>query len=130
LHEENEAELKEIKKKARYAENWLRTYAPPSVKFELQLELPKEELKSLSDAQRNALKLLAQELQGGMTLSAEDWHNKVYEVASATNMEAKEVFKAIYMVLLKRPSGPRAGWLLASLDPEFLRERFKAAEKS
>ncbi|MDI6885982.1 MAG: lysine--tRNA ligase [archaeon] len=129
LHEENEAELKEIKKKARYAENWLRTYAPPSVKFELQLELPKEELKSLSDAQRNALKLLAQELQGGMTLSAEDWHNKIYEVASVTNTEAKEVFKAIYTVLLKKPSGPRAGWLLASLDPGFLMERFKAAEK-
>lgn len=129
LHGENGEELNEIKKKARYVENWLQTYAPPSVKFELQQELPREELKNLSDAQRNALKLLAQELQGGMTLSAEDWHNKIYAVASATNTEAREVFKAIYMVLLKKPSGPRAGWLLASLDSKFFRERFEAVMK-
>jgi lysyl-tRNA synthetase class 1 len=127
LREENEEELNEIKKKARYAENWLRTYAPPSVKFELQRELPKEELNRLSDAQRAALKLLAQELPEGIALGAEEWHDKIYEVATATKTEAKEVFKAIYMVLLKKPSGPRAGWLLASLDPRFVRERFEAA---
>lgn len=129
LHEENEEELKEIRKKARYAENWLRSYAPPNVKFEVQAAAPTEKLKKLSESQKNALWLLVQELQEGITLSAEDWHNKIYEVASATNTEPKEVFKAIYIALLGKPSGPRAGWLLASLDTEFLKERFEAAEK-
>ena len=127
VREENEEEIKEIGEKARYVENWLQKYAPPSLKFELQSVLPTEEIKILSDAQKKALKLMAQEIKEGMTLSAADWHNKIYEVASATNMEAKEVFKAIYIALLKKPSGPRAGWLLASLDTEFLRERFEAA---
>jgi len=127
VHEENEEEIKEVRKKAKYVENWLRKYAPPSVKFELQSALPAEEIRSLSDAQKKALMLLAQEIKGDMSLSASDWHNKIYEVASATNMEAKDVFKAIYIALLKKPSGPRAGWLLASLDTEFLRERFEAA---
>ena len=129
LHEENEKELKEIEKKARYAENWLRTYAPPHVKFEVQAELPTEELRNLSAAQKTALKLLAQELQDGKKPSAEEWHNKIYEIASATDMESKEVFKAIYIALLGKPSGPRAGWLLGSLDTAFLRVRFEASGK-
>ncbi len=129
LHEENEEELKEIRKKAEYAENWLRNYAPPNVKFEVQAAAPAEELKTLSESQKAALTLMAHELRGGRILSAEDWHNKIYEVASATNTEPKEVFKAIYIALLGKPSGPRAGWLLASLETEFLRERFEAAKK-
>jgi len=129
LREQNEEELREIKKKARYVENWLQIYAPPSAKFELQQELPKEELRGLAAAQRNALKLLAQAQGEGMALSAEEWHNKIYEVAAATNTEAKEIFKGMYMALLGKPSGPRAGWLLASLEPGFLKERFEAAAK-
>lgn len=124
----DDEELEEIRKKAGYAENWLRTYAPPSLKFELQLDVPTEELKQLSELQKKALGSLAQEIQDGM--NAEDWHNLIYDVASATKMETKELFQAIYMALLKKPSGPRAGWLLASLDSEFLRSRFESAAVS
>ncbi|MBA5942052.1 MAG: lysine--tRNA ligase [Methanophagales archaeon] len=125
--EEEGEELKEIEKKARYVENWLRTYAPESVKFDLQYELPVEELRNLSGPQKDALRLMAQELQDGISASADEWHNKIYTIASTTGMDVKEVFKAIYIALLKKPSGPRAGWLLASLDLEFLKERFEAA---
>lgn len=124
---EDEEGIKEIERKTKYVENWLRKYAPPNVKFELQSALPTEEIKKLSVEQRNALKLMAGELKEGTSLDASAWHNKIYEVASATNIEAKEVFKAIYVTLLKQPSGPRAGWLLASLDTEYLKRRFEAA---
>lgn len=124
---EDEEGIKEIERKTKYVENWLRKYAPPNVKFELQSALPTEEIKQLSVEQRDALKLMAGELREGTSLDASAWHNKIYEVASATNIEAKEVFKAIYVTLLKQPSGPRAGWLLASLDREYLKRRFEAA---
>jgi lysyl-tRNA synthetase class 1 len=126
LHEESADELVELQNKARYAENWLRTYAPENVKFAVQLEVPAGELKELSAAQKEALKLMAQELQGGTNLSAADWHDKIYELASTVGTEPKEVFKAIYIAVLGKPSGPRAGWLLASLDTEFLKERLEA----
>jgi len=130
VNEENEEELKAIEKKARYAENWLRTYAPQHVKFEVQSELPTEELKNLSALQKKAMEFLAEHhLQYLPTISAKEWHDKIYLVAQATTREPKEVFKAIYTALLGKPSGPRAGWLLASLDTEFLRERFEAAGK-
>jgi lysyl-tRNA synthetase class 1 len=129
LEGDNDEEIKEIRKKARYAENWLRTYAPENVKFEVQTAIPTEELKTLSAAQKEALTLMAQALQTGTNLSAADWHDKIYEVASTVDTEPKEIFKAIYIALLGKPSGPRAGWLLASLDTEFLRKRFEAFEK-
>ncbi|MHC1610879.1 MAG: lysine--tRNA ligase [Candidatus Methanospirareceae archaeon] len=124
VNEENEEELREIRKKAQYAENWLRTYAPPQIKFELQPELPTEKL---SESQKTALRFMVEEIESGKNLSAEEWHNKVYEVASTLGVDAKDVFKAIYIALLGKPSGPRAGWLLASLDEKFLIKRFKEA---
>ena len=130
VHADDAEEMEELRKKAVYVENWLRKYAPPNVKFELQSALPAEEIKKLSVEQRNALKRMAGELKEGTSLDASAWHNEIYEVASATNIEAKEVFKAIYVALLKQPSGPRAGWLLASLDTKFLKERFEAASET
>ena len=124
---ERAEDLEELRKKASYAENWLQKYAPASIKFALQADLPIEELKSLSEAQKKVLTLMAQELKEGTNLSAADWHDKIYALASETDMDVKEIFKAIYIALLKKPSGPRAGWLLASQNIEFLRNRFEAA---
>jgi lysyl-tRNA synthetase class 1 len=127
LHEANEAELADIRQKARYVENWLRIYAPEHVKFEVQTELPVEAIKQLSESQQKALWLFAQALQGEVNLSAEEWHNTFYEVAAQVDAEVKEIFKAVYIALLGKPSGPRAGWLLASLDADLLRKRLEAA---
>ena len=38
-----------------------------------------------------------------------------------------EAFGAIYLAFLGRPNGPRAGWLLASLEPGFVVARLRAA---
>lgn len=130
VHADDAEEMEELRKKAVYVENWLRKYAPQNVKFELQSALPTEEIKKLSVEQRTALKRIAGELKEGTSRDASAWHDKIYEVASATNIEAKEVFKAIYVALLKQPSGPRAGWLLASLDTKFLKERLEAASET
>ena len=127
IHEANEEELADIRQKARYVENWLRIYAPEHVKFEVQAELPVEAVKQLSERQKKALMLFAQAIPGEVNLSAEVWHNTFYEVAALVNAEVKEIFKAVYIALLGKPSGPRAGWLLASFDANFLRKRLEAA---
>ncbi len=119
-------ELDAIRNKARYAQNWLMRYAPPEYRFELQESVPEEALNRLSDTQKRALRMLADAIPE-RNLSAIEWHNKIYEVAAAAGVEPKRVFQAVYIALLNKPSGPRAGWLLASLDVEFLRERFGIA---
>ena len=40
-----------------------------------------------------------------------------------TTCRPRRAFAAIYLAFLGRPNGPRAGWLLASLDPAFVIER-------
>jgi len=125
--EEKEEELNAIRKKAGYAQNWLQRYAPENLKFELQLSVPWEGIKGLSDAQKRALRMIAQRIASKKSLNATEWHNMIYEVATTANIDPKEVFRAIYISLLNKPSGPRAGWLLASLDIQFLRTRFEIA---
>ena len=39
----------------------------------------------------------------------------------------RRAFEAIYAAFLGRPNGPRAGWLLASLEQEFVRTRLRDA---
>lgn len=125
--EEEEEELNAIREKARYAQNWLQRYAPPDIKFELQLSVPWEGIKKLSGAQRRALRMIAQRIASKKGLNATEWHNMMYEVAATVNIDPKDVFRAVYIALLNKPSGPRAGWLLASLDIQFLRTRFETA---
>ena len=51
--------------------------------------------------------------------------SKIFEVARLTPIEQPLAFKAIYRVLLDREAGPKAGNLLAFLDPEFVIARFR-----
>ena len=60
-------------------------------------------------------------------MNAQQWHNRIYEVSKEAEIEPKEIFKAIYVAILGKESGPRAGWLLSSLDNTFLRTRFLKA---
>ena len=42
-------------------------------------------------------------------------------------LPAGRAFGAIYLAFLGRTNGPRAGWLLASLDPAFVVDRLREA---
>ena len=60
-------------------------------------------------------------------MNAQEWHNRIYEVSKEANVKPGFIFKAIYVAILGQESGPRAGWLLASLDQDFVRNRFLEA---
>jgi lysyl-tRNA synthetase class 1 len=51
----------------------------------------------------------------------------VHALKNELGLPAKEAFGAIYLVFLGKPSGPQAGWFLASLDPAFVRARLREA---
>jgi len=61
--------------------------------------------------------------------SGEAWQSLLYGLATETGLGGKEAFAAIYTAFLGRNSGPRAGWLLAGLDQEFVRDRLEAASR-
>ena len=55
--------------------------------------------------------------------------NQLYEAAKqvglldAKGKPSQDAFAAIYLAFLGKPNGPRAGWLLLSIDPELVRRR-------
>jgi lysyl-tRNA synthetase class 1 len=108
-----------------YARRWLDLHAPDEIKFEVKAELPSE-VAGLNADQKAILAGLAASLNEAM--DAEAIHLRVYELAKAfPRSKPAELFQALYIALLGRPRGPRAGSFIAALGPAFCAARFEAA---
>jgi lysyl-tRNA synthetase class 1 len=116
----NEREQEIIESKVYWAKYWLEHYASSEEKFEIQSKLPQV---VLTEAQQKYVGLLAEKLAHGE--SAEDFQQTVYQLAKDMNLSSRDAFAAIYMLFLNRQNGPKAGWLLYSLDREFVLNRLK-----
>lgn len=114
----------EILDRADYAKRWLGSFAPEDVKFDLQDALP-EEAKGLTAQQKKALGALSERLSERM--SAEEIHQLLYTIKDELGLEPRDVFEAIYVALLGKPRGPRAGWFLSAMETDFLKRRFREA---
>jgi lysyl-tRNA synthetase class 1 len=82
---------------------------------------------ALTDAQRAALGALADTVVAEAPVAGDAWQDLIFRTAQASGISSGEAFAAIYAAFLGRANGPRAGWLLASLDPDFTVERLRAA---
>ncbi len=118
-----EDETRALEERARYAKFWLTTYAPEEFKYELQEEMPQVEL---SDAQKNALAMLAEFFQASER-TGEELHLRLHELKVEIPIQPKELFQAIYRIFLNRDSGPKAGWFLAGLPRDFVITRLNEA---
>lgn len=121
-----EFDIKMALERLRRARNWVKKYAPGHMRFELLGRLPEEIKQSLSDGQKAGLKRLAADL-GARDYSPIELHNHIHSVARELGMEPPSLFKAIYLVLIGRDSGPRAGNFLFALDKDFVIKRFEEA---
>lgn len=101
---------------------WLERYAPESVKFELQEELPDVEL---SEKQKAFLRELADALATNPELDAETVHQIIHELRENHTLQPHDAFQAIYRILLGQDSGPKAGWYLTTIDKDWLVRRLR-----
>ena len=62
-----------------------------------------------------------------MDADGEAWQSAIFESATAGGIKPGRAFRALYLAFLGRPNGPRAGWLLAKLEPEFVVGRLREA---
>ncbi len=106
---------------AKYAKIWIDRYAPDSEKFSVQKDLP-EAAKNLSEKQKEFLQKVSKELVKNW--DAEAFQTKIYDIAKELGIPSKEAFAAIYLSLIGKDHGPKAGWLILSLDKEFVKKRF------
>lgn len=119
----------EIKKQgleewAKYAKVYIEKYAPESEKFLIQKELP-EQAKNLTDKQKELLKKIAEEVDNAS--DAESFQTQIYELGKSLGLSGKETFGAIYTSLIGKDHGPKAAWLILSLEKEFVKKRFSDA---
>ena len=117
----------EIKKEgltewAKYARVWVEKFASESEKFLISEDVPSG-AKNLSEKQKEFLKKVSEELDKDW--EAEKFQKELYEWAKEIGISSKEAFSAIYLSLIGKDHGPKAAWLILSLDKEFLVSRFK-----
>ncbi len=101
---------------------WLHHFAEERERIELQEKLPDSAL-GLSVAQVGFLRLLSHKIPEKAGKDSE-LQKLIFETARASPLPPDLAFKAIYVTLLDRTSGPRAGPLLSWIDHDFLRQRF------
>ncbi len=117
-----------LEERVRKARAWLDGYAPEQAIVAVRQDPPVEALLALDDAQRRYLAALADDAgRDRSPASGEAWQNRIFAVAGTEGLPNARAFAAIYAAFLGRSNGPRAGWLLASLDREFVVDRLRIA---
>ena len=61
---------------------------------------------------------------------AENLQTELYEWAKELGLSSKEAFSAIYISLIGKNHGPKAAWLILSLDKAFVQKRFQEVASS
>jgi lysyl-tRNA synthetase class 1 len=105
------------------AQVWLDDYAPERARMRVQDALP-EAAAALEPEQRAFLATLAEDTS---SRTGDEWQTAIFQTATAGGLPAGKAFQALYLSFLGRPNGPRAGWLLASLDRAFVLGRLREA---
>jgi lysyl-tRNA synthetase class 1 len=110
------------------ARAWLEAYAPDRARMEVRRDGVPAEAADLDESQRRFLGALA-ETAGSEEAppSGDAWQAWLFATAADLELPAGKAFGAVYLAFLGRPNGPRAGWLLASLDGAFVAERAREA---
>ncbi len=116
-----------VTRRLEFAARWLKEFAPEEMRFEVAAALPPAAA-ALDDDRRAFLERLAGALHEGQ--SAEEIHQAIYAAAAGSPRKPADLFEAIYLALLGRARGPRAGWFIALLGPAWCAGRFREAARA
>ncbi len=112
-----------IMKELTFIDAWLDKRAPDEVKFSLREQIQKAEFSE------NEVKMFAGLAQKVTTApphaDGEYYHLALYALKDELAMQPKEVFSALYRLLIGKTSGPRAGWFLSILPRDWLAARLR-----
>ncbi|MFQ6105821.1 MAG: lysine--tRNA ligase, partial [Candidatus Hydrothermarchaeaceae archaeon] len=108
------------------AGNWVQKHAPEEQRINLDVDIASVRAK-LNDRQKSFLG----ELSGWLERehSAEQIHEKIYEISKEMKLPGGDAFQAVYIALLDRREGPKAGAFIASLDRDWVVKRFVEVSK-
>lgn len=119
-------EKKVLDQRVGYAKIWLDGYAPQEAVFSFAEKLPRQ-TKRLSGVQKEYLAKLSTLV--GKTKTAKQLEEKMYDLLQELGLSPQKAFTAVYTVLLGKPHGPKAAWLILSLGADKVKKRFEKAAK-
>lgn len=102
-------------------ENWLETYAPEFVKFNVQKNMPKVDI---NEKQEEFLLKVADILENG-DYNSQELHDEMYIILKELGLKPPKAFQAIYKMIIGKKQGPRAASFVLSLDKDFVIKRFR-----
>ena len=105
------------------ARKWVEKYAPQEFKLSFLENLSKRETNAMDASAKKLLPALFKKLSP--LDSAEEMQQAIFELAKASNVKPKLLFKAVYLALTGKDSGPRAGLLILALGKDRCLGRFK-----
>lgn len=108
------------------ARAWLEAYAPDRARLAVQHDGLPDAAAELDELQRSYLAALVPALQA-VDWSGEALQGAIFATAKQLELPAGRAFSALYLAFLGRDSGPRAGWLLAALESDFVLTRLSEA---
>ena len=124
------AESSDLDARIALARVWLERWAPEEARFAVALTLPPAAA-ALTGPQRTFLERAIDEV--GRITEPEQLQERLYEIAKEVGLTtpegkvSKAAFEAVYLTFIGKPNGPRAAWLLATLDPAFVKARLQEA---
>ena len=119
-----------VRERTAAADAWLATFAPDKARIAVQRDRIPDEAAALEPDQCTWLGQLAAAALAavsGPPASGDAWQALIFSTAAAAGLVPGRAFGALYLAFLGRPNGPRAGWLLASLESAFVLERLRVA---
>jgi lysyl-tRNA synthetase class 1 len=121
-------ELALLDERVRAARAWLDAYAPAKALVTIHREALPPAAADLDAAQHHLLARLADALEGlAAAWSGERLQAAIFQAAQDEGLPAGRAFGALYAAFLGDRSGPRAGWLLAALERDFVVARLREA---
>lgn len=122
----DDSELSILEERIKYAKIWLIEFAPDEYRFEMTKDIP-ENAKGLNEDQKKYLSKVKDiynenDDAGSLQIS-------LYELSKQLNIPTKDAFSAIYISLIGKTHGPRAGMLLVNCGREKVLKRFDEVSK-
>jgi len=118
-------EAEELQNRIEIAKKWLESYAPESYRFSIASDFVPEQAKKMSAEQKEFLRKIADIIKTKEKWTGEELHPEIHEIRKAMSIDPREAFLAIYLSFIGKDSGPQAGWLLASLERNFVIKRLE-----
>ncbi|MCD6514245.1 MAG: lysine--tRNA ligase [Candidatus Odinarchaeota archaeon] len=116
--------LSSIKKTLHLAKNWVEQFGPEQYKIVITEDV-EDIKKKLSEAQKAGLEKLLQIFKE-KRLSGEEIQALIFEIGRNTEgLTVKQIFEAIYLVILNKKFGPRVGPLIEALGQEWFISRLE-----